>query len=68
MEKVKSLKESRLLILRHSKTIKKETKKQKSGFLAMLLGEIAASILGIALAGRGVRRASEGTIRAGEYF
>ena len=34
----------------------------------MLLGTLAATILGNALAGRGVIRTVEGTIRAGETF
>ena len=34
----------------------------------MLLGTIAASILGHALAGKGVTRAGEGVIRAGQNF
>ena len=34
----------------------------------MLLGTLAASILGNALSGRGVIRASEGVIRAGQHF
>ena len=34
----------------------------------MLLGTLAASLLGGALIGKGVRRAGEGTIRAGEHF
>ena len=34
----------------------------------MLLGTLAGSILGNALAGRGVIRAGESTIRAGENF
>ena len=51
-----------------SETIKNETKEQKGGFLSMLLGKLAASILGNALAGRGVIRAGERTIRAGENF
>ena len=34
----------------------------------MLLGTLAASILGNALAGRGVIRAREGVTRAGENF
>ena len=68
MEKIKPLEESALVIQRISKTIKNETKEQKRGFFAMLLGELAATILRIALAGRGVIRATEGTITAGEYF
>ena len=51
-----------------SETIKNETKEQKSGFLSMLLGTLAASILGNVLAGQGVIRADEGTIRAGKNF
>ena len=34
----------------------------------MLLGTLAASILGSPLRGRGVMRAGEGVIRAGENF
>ena len=34
----------------------------------MPLGTLAASMLGSALAGRGVIRGGEGTIRAGENF
>ena len=43
-------------------------KNKKRGFLPMLLGILATSMLGSALTGRGVTRTSEGTIRAGEYF
>ena len=38
-------------------------KKQKSGFLGILFGALAASLMGRALTGRGVKRAAEGTIR-----
>ena len=68
MKIVKSLEESELLINGISKPIKDEAKVQKGGFSSMLLGTLAASILGNALAGRGVIRAGEGTIRAGENF
>ena len=34
----------------------------------MSLGTLAASLLGSSLTGRGVMRAGEGTIRAGESF
>ena len=34
----------------------------------MLLGILAAGLLGSALSGKGVTRAGEGTIRAGESF
>ena len=65
---VKSIKESGLLIQGISETIKNEAKKQKGGFLRMLLGTLAASILGNALTRRGVIRAGEETIRAGKHF
>ena len=68
MKIVKSLEESGLLIKGFSETIKNEAKKQKGGFLSMLLGKLAASILGSALTGREVIRAGEGTIRADENF
>ena len=68
MKIVKLLEESGLLIKGISETIKNEAKEQKGGFLPMLLGTLAASMLGSALTGRGVIRAGEGTIRAGETF
>ena len=68
MKIVKSLEESGLLIKAISETIKNEAKEQKEGFFLMLLGTLAASMLGRALTGRGVIRAGEGTIRAGENF
>ena len=68
MKIVKSLEESGLLINGISETIKNEAKEQKGGFLTMLLGALAASMLGSALTRRGVVRAGEGTIRAGENF
>ena len=67
MKIVKSLEESRLLKQGISETIKNELKKNGK-FLSMLLGTLAATILGNALAGRGVIRAVEGTIRTGETF
>ena len=54
--------------------VQNEAKKQKGGFLSMLLGTSSASILGIILAGKGatakrqaqgINRAGEGVIRAG---
>ena len=68
MKIVKLLEESGLLIQGISETIKNETKEKKGGFLSMLLGTLAASVLGSALTGRGIIRAGEGTIRAGENF
>ena len=61
MKIVKSLEESGLLVKGISETIKNETKEQKGGFVPLLLGTLAASLLGSVLTGKGV-------IRAGEYF
>ena len=68
MKIVKSLEESELLVKGISKTIKNETKKRKGGFLSMLLGTLAASLLGSALTRKGVIRADKGVIKAGENF
>ena len=50
------------------KATKNEAKEQKWGFLEMLLGTLAASLLGNLLTGKGARLTSQerGTIRAGE--
>ena len=66
MKIVKSLEESGLLIKGISETIKNEAKEQKGGFLSILLGTLAASILGNALAGKGILRVCEKVTRAGE--
>ena len=68
MKIVKSLEESESLIKGISETIKNEAKEQKRGFIPMLLGILAASILGSPLTGRGLIRAGEGTIKAVENF
>ena len=68
MKIVKSLEESGLLVKGISETIRNKTKEQKGGFLPMLLGTLAARLLGSALIGRGVIRAAEGRIRAGQNF
>ena len=65
LEIVKSLKEPGLLLKRVSETIKNEAKEQKGGFLVMLLGTLGASPLGNMLAGKGVMRPGEGTVRVG---
>ena len=57
MKVVKSLKESGLLVQKISETSKNETKEKKGRFLSMLLGTVAASILGNALAGQRIIRA-----------
>ena len=56
MKTVKSLEESGLLISGVSERIKYKAKKQKGGFLGILLGTLAASLLRSALAGKGVIR------------
>ena len=50
------------------KQLKNEAKKQKGGFLGMLLNRLGTSLLGNMLVGKGAiaARASKGTIRAGE--
>ena len=66
---VKSLENSGVLLKGVSETIQHEAKEQRGGFVSMLLGTLGASLLGDILSkdlsGKGVIRASEGTIRAG---
>ena len=40
-------------------------KKQKGGFLSMLLGTLGTSLLGNLLSGKGTVRVGEGIVRAG---
>ena len=68
MKIFKSIEELGLLIKEISKTIKNEAKKQKDRFLSMILGKLVASISGILLAGKGVRRAGERVIKTGQSF
>ena len=63
-----SLEESGLLIKGVGETIKNEEKEQKGGFLGMLLGTLCASLLGNLLTGKGIIRAGEGKITAGQGF
>ena len=71
MNIVEVLEDSNFLLKRVTKTIKNETKKQKGGFLCMLLGTLGASLLRNLLSGkRFVRTGSankngKGTVRAG---
>ena len=62
---VKSLEDSGLLFKGVSEAIQNKAKEQKGGFLSMLLGTLGASLLGNILAGKGMNRAGEGSIRAG---
>ena len=43
-----------------TKTIENETKKQKRGFLRMLLGTLGATLLGNLLTGKRIERAGSG--------
>ena len=56
---VQPLEESGLLVKEINERIKNEAKEQIGVFLAMLLETLATNILGNALAGKGVIRASE---------
>ena len=51
-----------------SETIEHKEKEQKSRFIPFLLQKLAASLLVIMLSGKGVIRAGEETIRAGQDF
>ena len=68
MKIVKSHEESGLLIKGVSKAIKNEAKEQKEGFLSILLGTLAAILLGNLLTAKGTITAGEGTFRSGENF
>ena len=78
MKIAKSLEEPGLLIKGVSETIKNEVEEQKGRFLSMLVGILGASIFGNLLTGKvfkrskipgkGVIRAGEGTIGAGQNF
>ena len=59
MKTIKSLEESGLLIKDVREIIKNEAKVQKGRFFRMLLGILTASLLGSALAGKGVIGASQ---------
>ena len=63
---VKSLEDSGLLLKGVTESVQNEVKEQKGGFLSMLLGTLGASLLGNLLACKGIHRAGEGIVRAGE--
>ena len=65
---VKSLEESGVLMKEISETIEDEAKEHKEGFLRILLGTLAASLLGSALTGKRMIIAGEGVIRVGQKF
>ena len=62
---IKSLEDFGLLLKRVTETVQNEVKEQKRGFLSMLLGTLGASLLRYILAGKGIKRAGEGIVRAG---
>ena len=63
MKIIEALENSGILVKGVSKTIENETKKQRGGFLSMLLGTLGASLLGNLLTGgKGIVRAGEGSI------
>ena len=67
MKIIEALEYSDILLKGITKTIENETKEQRGGFLSMLLGTLAASLLGNLLTGgKGMMRADEGIVRAGE--
>ena len=67
MKIIEALENSGILLKGVSKTIENETKEQRGGFLSMLLGTLGASLLGNLLTGgKGIRRAGDGIVRAGE--
>ena len=68
MKILKSREESGLLIKGERETIKNEAKERNGKFPEMLLVTLGASLLGNLLKGKGIIRAGQGTIRAGENF
>ena len=57
---VQALEDSNVFLKRVTKTITNQTKKQKGGFLSMLLGTLGKSLLGNLLAGKWIVRAGPG--------
>ena len=67
MKIIEALENSGILLKGVTKTIENETKKQKGGFLNMLLGTLGASLLGNSLTGgKGNMKACDGIVRAGD--
>ena len=63
MKIIEVLENSGILLKGVSKTIKNEAKKQRGGFLSMLLGTLRAKLLGNLLTGgKGIVRAGEGSV------
>ena len=68
MKTVRWFEKSGLLVKCFRETIKNETKEQKGGSLPMLLGTLAASLLGSISTGRGTIRAGLEPARADQDF
>ena len=66
MKIIEALENSGILLKGVKKTIENETKEQRGRFLSMLLGTLGASLLGNLLSGKGITRAGEGIVCAGE--
>ena len=66
MKIIEALEIAGILLKGVSKTIENETKEQRGGFLSMLLGTLGASLLGNLLADKGIMRAGDEIVRAGE--
>ena len=62
MKLVQFLEDSNILLKGVTKTIENETKKQKRGFLSMLLGTLGASLLGNLWGCEGIVRAGYGSL------
>ena len=60
MKIIQALEDQGILLKGVSETIKNETKEQKGGALGMILGTLAASLLGNLLSGKGVYRTDYG--------
>ena len=68
MKIIESHEDAGLFIKDVSVTVENEAKVQNSGFLSKILGTSEACLLRNLLTGKGVMRAGEGTIRAGQEF
>ena len=62
----KDIKDSGLLLKGVTESVQNEVKEQKGEFRSMVLGTLGASLLENLLTGKGIRRAGEEIVRAGE--
>ena len=67
MKIVQALEDSGILLKGVSETIKNETKSQSGGYLSMLLGTLASTLLSSMITGKGILRAGYGS-KQGEEF